>query len=395
MNLDLSFISEYPKTGRKGYSAHAMICAFIVMKTEGFQMITELLDYLNNNLLIAHYCGFDITRLLPSYWSFDRFLKNLDPTILSELMKAQVLILADKGIIDPSFIGLDSTPISANTTLNNPKSFSKEKFKKETVPVSDPDCKIGVHSASNQINERKYNFYWGYKNHVLVDCISGLPIAELTTVANVADSTVALRILTDTHSFLPIDECAFLADKGYDTKEIHNQIARLYSGECFIPLNKRNSKQLKTLPRGNPICEAGLAMHRDGKFSDRGRTRQKFSCPFKRSKTSSCPCNHKNFLNGKKNRGCTKYQTIPDDLRLSIDPTSKSFKQNYSLRTECERYNARFKNCGQERMWVKNMNSVRNLNTITHISLLSVAIAAINSNNSQSYRKLKTLKRIA
>ncbi|MFK4566430.1 hypothetical protein ABH902_001002 [Enterococcus sp. UD-01] len=25
-------------------------------------MITELLDHLNNNLLIAHYCGFDIAR---------------------------------------------------------------------------------------------------------------------------------------------------------------------------------------------------------------------------------------------------------------------------------------------------------------------------------------------
>lgn len=160
-------------------------------------------------------------------------------------------------------------------------------------------------------------------------------------------------------------------------------------------MNKRGTKRGKSLLKGNPICEAGLAMHRDGKFSDTGRTRQKFSCPFKRSKVGHCPCNHKNFLNGKKNRGCTKYQTIPDDLRLSIDRTSKTFKQNYSLRTACERYNARFKKAGQERMWVKNINSVRNLATLTHISLLSIAIAAINSNNCQSYRKLKTLKRIA
>ena len=38
-------------------------------------MITDLVDYLNNNLLIAHYCGFDISAPLPSYWTFDRFLK--------------------------------------------------------------------------------------------------------------------------------------------------------------------------------------------------------------------------------------------------------------------------------------------------------------------------------
>ena len=34
----------------------------------------------------------------------------------------------------------------------------------------------------------------------------------------------------------------------------------------------------KLLPQGNPICEAGLAMWRDGKFSNRDRTRQKFCC---------------------------------------------------------------------------------------------------------------------
>lgn len=224
-------------------------------------------------------------------------------------------------------------------------------------------------------------------------CISGLPIAEQTTTANVADSTVALTILADTHTFLSINEYTFLADTGYDSKIIYNQIDQVYKGECFIPLNKRNSKQLKTLPNGNPICEAGLAMHRDGVFSDSRRTRQKFCCPLKRSK--SCSCHHKNFFNGKKNRGCTRYQTIPDDLRLSTNRSSRLFKQNYSLRTECERYNARFKKAGQERMWVKNMNSVRNLNTFTHISLLGVVIAAINSNHQQEYRKLKTLKRIA
>lgn len=182
MNLDLSFIPEYPKTGRKGFPTHAMICAFIVMKTEGFPMITELVDYLSNNLLIAHYCGFNITKELPYYWTFDCFIKNIKHEWLSMLMQSQVLILADKG---------------------------------------------------------------------------------------------------------------------YDTKEIYNQITQLYSGECFIPLNKRGAKKLKTLPKGNPICEAHLAMHRDGQFSDRGRTRSE-NCPFKRSTTGSCPYNHKNFLNGKK-----------------------------------------------------------------------------------------------
>ncbi len=136
-------------------------------------------------------------------------------------------------------------------------------------------------------------------------------------------------------------------------------------------------------------------MWKDGKFSDRNRTRQKFCCPLKSSKDADCPCHHKNFYNGKKHRGCTRYITIPDDLRLSIGRNSMCFKSSYSLRTECERYNSRFKNTGQERMWVRNKSSVANLNTLAHISLLAVAIAAVTGNSGQSYRKLKSLKRTA
>lgn len=252
LNLDLSFVPEYPATGRKGFSSHAMLSAFIVMKCEGLSMVSDLVDYLNNNLLIAHYCGFDITSALPSYWTFDRFLKQAEHAILSEIMQTQVLSLAQKGIVDTSLIGLDSTPISANTSQNNPKSFLSNKFKPDNHPKADSDCRLGVHTASNQSNEKKYEFYWGYKNHVLVDCISGLPINELTTTAEAADSCVALDILADTHSFLSAKECTFLADKGYDVKHIYNQVKSLYGGECIIPLNKRNTKKSKTSSTGKP-----------------------------------------------------------------------------------------------------------------------------------------------
>ncbi len=113
-------------------------------------MISDLVDYLNNNLLIVHYCGFDISMPLPSYWTFDRFL-----------------------------------------------SVTK----------------------------------------------------------------------------------------------------------CIIPLNKMNTKNPKLLPQGNPVCEASLVMWKDGTFSDRGRTHQKFCCPLKNSTDADCPCHHKNFYNRKKQRG--------------------------------------------------------------------------------------------
>ena len=396
LNLDLSEFPEYTaKTGRNGFSKGALLCAFIVMKCECFSCITDLIDYLNNNLIIAHYCGFNIMKPLPSHRTVDRFILELNNDLLKKLMKSQVLKLSKMCIIDTSFIALDSTPVSANTRQNNPKSFAKNKFSKDNQPRSDKDCGLGVHTASNQHNERNFEYYWGYKNHILVDCITGLPIYELTTSDNVSDSTAALDILSQTNSFLSVDECTFLADKGYDVKAIYNTVKELYHGEYVIPLNKRNTKDPKKLASGHPICEAGLAMHKNGKLSDNGRTRQKYCCPLKNSKCASCPCDHKNWNNGKKHRGCTKYVTISDDYRLSIDRECISFKKLYALRTEAERYNSRFKQTGQERLWGHSFNAAQNLNSVAHIALLAVALAAIVTKSNSSYRCLKSVKRIA
>ena len=87
--------------------------------------------------------------------------------------------------------------------------------------------------------------------------------------------------------------------------------------------------------------------------------------------------------------------TLPDDYRLSIDRDGVSFKKIYALRTESERYNSRFKSTGQERLWIHGINAAKNLNTITHISLLATAVAAVATKSECSYRAFKSVKRIA
>ena len=136
----LDFTLPRAATGRRGFPKEAMVCAFIVMKCEGFSQITDLADYLANNRIIAHYCGFNIMEPLPSYWTYDRFLRQLDNGALKAVMTGLVRQLYELGIVDASFIGLDSTPVMANTKQNNPKSFAKNKFSKENHPKRDPDC---------------------------------------------------------------------------------------------------------------------------------------------------------------------------------------------------------------------------------------------------------------
>lgn len=114
------------------------------MKCEGFGYITDLVDYLDNNRLIAYYCGFDIPKPLPSYRTYDRFLRRLNHKLVEKVMQSQVKKLYEMGVLDASSIGLDSTPIMANTRQNNPKSFAKNKFDRKPIRQQQLRCRGSI-----------------------------------------------------------------------------------------------------------------------------------------------------------------------------------------------------------------------------------------------------------
>ena len=351
-NLDLSFIPEFieSKRGPKGYSRHALTRAFVVMNCEHFREITLLCDFLNTNLKIAQLCGFDITKPLPSYSVYQRFIHDIDNNLLKEIMKSQVNELIKLDAIDNSIVSVDS--------------------------------------------KKNYTFYWYYKNLIMCDAKSGLPIYEVTLTGEKADVSSLINFLDKINSWFSLKNSKILADKGFDSKANYNYIKDVLHSEAFIAKNKRNSKTVETISCGNPLCEAGLAMHKDGKQYLKGSIKQKFCCPFRTSKDDSkCPCNHPKYNNGHKNRGCIKYKSISTDYRSTVDDTSDYFKLYYSKRTESERYNSRFKNLNLENASVRNISSISNLNTLGHICLLTVAIAAIVNKKEDKICSLSKLKR--
>lgn len=395
-NIDLSFMPEFieSKRGPIGYSRHALTRAFIVMNCEHFREITSLCDFLNSNLKIAQLCGFDITKELPSYSVFQRHIKSINNMNLKEIMKSQVKTLIKLNAIDNAILSIDSTPIKANTKYNNEKCFSKKKFSKDNPPKSDKDCKLGVHTANNEDTEKNYTFFLGYKNLIMCDAKSGLPIYEMTLTGEKADISNLIEFLDEINCWFNLENSKILADKGFDSKANYNHIKDILHAQAFIAKNKRNTKISKNLSCGNPLCEAGLAMHKDGKQYLKDSIKQKFCCPFRTSKDNSkCPCNHPKYNNGHKNRGCIKYKSTGTDYRSTVDETSDYFKLYYSKRTESERYNSRFKNLNLENASVRNINSISNLNTLGHICLLTVAIAAIVNNKADKIRSLSKLKR--
>jgi len=134
-------------------------------------------------------------------------------------------------------------------------------------------------------------------------------------------------------------------------------------------------------------------MHKDGRQYLKGCIKQKYCCPFRKSKNDSlCPCGHPKYLNGKRNRGCVKYISTGTDYRSSINHDSAYFKAIYSLRTESERYNSRWKALNTDKASVRNLTAVENLNTIGHICLLAIAVASVISGRNNCMKSLKEFK---
>lgn len=163
---------------------------------------------------------------------------------------------------------------------------------------------------------KKTEFHWECKNHILVDCISELPIFEITTPANTSDCAVTLDILEKTHKFLSISEGCFLADKAYDVKYICNAVKQTYDGEYYMPRNKVNTKNPNKLPsRQLKLLFILLTI-----------------------KTGADP----------------RKIIIAQNTLLFLMITD--FKSIYQLRTEARHHNLRFKQLDCERTFVRNGN---------------------------------------
>ncbi|MBZ4669685.1 MAG: hypothetical protein JG775_2840, partial [Defluviitaleaceae bacterium] len=85
-------------------------------------------------------------------------------------------------------------------------------------------------------------------------------LLKLLRPANVPDFEVALSLLKETNKWFNLKNVNFIADKGYDVKELYNFVRNVLHGHCFIPLNKRNSKNPPLTDDGYMVCEAGIKM---------------------------------------------------------------------------------------------------------------------------------------
>lgn len=384
--------------GRTGYSRHAMLRALIVMHLERIRFVTQLIDYLDANPVLAEMCGFT-PGSLPDESQFYRFLKETPNSQIQNLLhQAAKKLICDGSISNEIFI-FDSKPVLAATKHNNPKNPNRKLKKDAGPPKRNPQATLSYYSYQllddGTDSHKKFTYFWGYRTHVIINQ-DGLPLVEITEPNNRTDAQIAQKLIKKlVRIYGSVKGKIFIGDAAYDVKDIYNLIVEQLKAQAFIPINPRNQKQRPEdglQECGSPVCPAGLTMKYTGKCLETKRCRLKYRCPIKagrkvdKSFTDKCPINDRHFAG----YGCTKYIDVTNDARARVPRESESFKATFNKRIAVEQYFARFGDRFVEQTNHYQLRSVKNQITIGHLSLVLVAAAAVALGRAEKIRCWRT-----
>ncbi len=385
--------SQYT-TGRPPHPVSTMLNALIFKNLRGISTFAELVREFNYYPAAAQVCAF---KSFPSKERFSSLLRDTPNEFFQSTRENLVKQLISLGEISTKFISTDSCPVKSPVRENNLKTNVKNRFDKTIIPKGDPDARLGVYTTYP--SKKKVEYFWGYRNHIINDASSELPLAEITKPANVSEQHLAIPQLAYVKDTFGLPIKAVMGDSAFDSSKIIEFIVKELKAKPVIAKNPRGGKNpdIKLSRTGIPICITGFEMVSRGKFYDKAqnRRRHKFICPIKGSKRfakklgSFCPWNHPNFYNNR--FGCTTNLRIDVDqsIRDSIDYGSQTFKKLYNLRTSSERIFSRLLTLCMQKPSVIGLNATANVCTIAHITVLAVALAAIKDNQKDKIRFIK------
>jgi hypothetical protein len=395
-NLKANHLDSNYVTGRKPFSRQSLLKAIIFKNLNALPTLSDLVTALRNNPSAAIRCGFNILKPLPSVERFSEFLRDKDNNALQKIRIQLAHELIPMGLIRGNYLSIDSCPLLANVKENNLKTNVKDRFNKERICKGDPDARLGVMVTFSK-SKKEISYFWGYRNHVVIDAKEELPVWEITKPANVQDSVMFIPIFNLMQQEFQFDVHAVMADGIYDSASILNHIITTLKAKPRIARNPRNTKdppERKFSKAGNPFCEAQLEMLARGTFYDKvqNRWRRKWVCPIHHSKKIArnffvCPVFHPKFFSQK---GCYAYIRVDDDIRNQIDYGSESFKKDFNMRTGSERVFSRLLSICMQNAPVIGLKATANYVTIAHITVLLVALTAAKSNMKHKIRFIKS-----
>lgn len=172
---------------------------------------------------------------IPDRTTFDKFADRLGPERIIEIFSIAVVQLIKAGMITGEKVGLDCSIIWAwfkDCKSANKPGHDNRKCKHHRRRDRD---------ASWIWDHHRERYVFGYKVHILIDSLSGLPIMLTVTKAGYGENrTVAWFIAMIVKLSLCVKK--FLADGAYDGHITRWRIIRRLRAVPFITLNPRNCK---------------------------------------------------------------------------------------------------------------------------------------------------------
>lgn len=332
--------------------------------------------------------GFDVERTVPGARWLRRQQQHLDHRLIQALFAATIPALQREIPGLGTTVAVDVKHIYAWVQENNPKAYVSERYAPERQPQGDPDCRLGVKRATNQARatdppKLRKEFVWGYGTGLAsaTDRRYGdVVLAEWTQPFNQHDITYFHPVYRQAVMTLGAPPTNITADAAFDAWHVYHPCTQT-GGIAAIPLNLRGQTPPDRDDQGRPRCARGFTMVPRAQFThEDGYRVQRFGCPLLFPTPTDQTCDDPHFQSG---RGCSHGINLePGGLaRATLDRHSETYHAIYRQRTSAERINSQATALGIERPKVRNLHSVRRLNTLTYIVINARALLRARSRN--------------
>jgi hypothetical protein len=382
-----SCLPEIPysyERGRPRVDPNVLVRCFIYRSLRRLPTLSDLTYALRENPSLAEAVGLDPFRACPSVERFSRWLRTTPNEELQCIRVALIRHLVAQGVVRGKVVAFDSAPISSPVRENNLKTRARDRFNKERYPNGDPEARLGVYCSYAITGPQKLRYFWGYRNHIIVDFDTELPLWEFTHPADYHETRCAIPLLDACANDLQLSIEKVCADSEYDSEKILKHVIEVLHAQPIIARNPRTQTNTEFRVDGKHVtCSAGLDMIYKGRMTPKrtGITYFQYCCPLHyrrkmRQLYLLCPANHPKFFAQK---GCNCLIRETPSVRTQIPYGSDAFTNDYNKRTSVERVFSRLLSVAMQDPTIRGLQTTRNFCTLSHITALLVAVAAHES----------------
>lgn len=277
--LDWSVVGRWEAArssrGRPGHPESAYLKACLIRIKEGLSYASDLRSFLVTHpllvldlgfhLVLDVTCpfGFDVERTVPCRYWWNQKLRELDRTLLQDLLAATVTALQAEIPGLGETVAFDVKHLYAWVKENNERAYVPERYDKTQQLKGDPDCKLGVKRSTNVeqpagSTKEKKEMLWGSGSGVaaaFTPDYGDVVLAEYTQPFNEGDVTYFRPLYRQAVNALQQLPTHVTADAAFDAWYVYDAAAR-HGGIGAVPLNQHTKTRFT--PDGTPFCAKGL-----------------------------------------------------------------------------------------------------------------------------------------